>query len=63
MAGIKEEKARAVQEAIYVLMKRHRVDMRDYVESSTKEARAGFNEAVNYAVEETVSKDRAKSEL
>ena len=58
-----EEKVGAVQEAIYALKKRGGEEMRDAVEASYKEARAGFTEAANSALEEAVSKVRAKSEL
>ena len=63
VARAKEEKARAVQEAISALMKRHRAEMRDTVEADSKEARARFTEAVNAAVEGYVSTVRAKLDL
>ena len=63
VACAKEEKARSLQEDISALMKRSGEEMRDSVEAATKEARAGFTEAVNAVVEEAVSKVWAESEL
>ena len=58
-----EEEARAVHEAISVLMKQHREEMRYTVEASAKEARVVFTDAVNNALEEAVSKVRSKLEM
>ena len=49
-----EEKARAVQEDISVMMKRHGEEMRDKFEAAAKEVRAGFNKAENTDVDEAV---------
>ena len=59
-ACAKEDKSRAVQEAISALMKWYGTEMRDSVKAAAKGARAGFTEAVNAAVEEAVSKVRAE---
>ena len=45
------------------MMKQHRAEMRDAVDSAAKEAMAGFTEAVNAAVEEAVIKVRSESEM
>ena len=63
VARAEEENARAVQDAISALMKRHGEEMGDATKASSKEARACFTEAFNAAVEEAISKVRSKSEL
>ena len=55
VACAKEDKARSLQEDISALMKRSGAEMRDSVEAATKEARAGFIEAVNVVVKEAES--------
>ena len=45
------------------MMKQHRAEMRDAVDSAAKEAMAGFTEAANAAVEEAVIKVRSESEM
>ena len=62
VARSEEENARAVQEAISALMKRHVAEIRDAIEAAAKEERAGFTKAVNATVEEAVLKVRVKSE-
>ena len=63
VARAKEEKARAAQDYISALMKRHGAEMRDAVDAVAKEARAVFTEAKNAAVEEALSKVTDESEL
>ena len=45
------------------LMKRSGAEMRDAVKAAAKEARVGFTEAANTALEENVSKVRFKLEM
>ena len=45
------------------MMKLHGAEIRYSIDAANKKARAGFTKAVNTAMEEAVSKVRAKSEL
>ena len=62
-ARAREEKSRSVHEAISALVKRQGAKMRDASEEATKETRAGFIDVINAALEESILKVKAKSEL